>query len=59
MSETITTFVGLDVHKESIAIAVALQGRTAPRFVGTCAAELKEVLKSLSHLGSPAQMLVV
>ena len=35
MKETITSFVGLDVHKDSIAIAVAEAGRQAPRFVGT------------------------
>jgi hypothetical protein len=32
MSENITAFVGLDVRKESIAIAVAQPGRGAPRF---------------------------
>jgi transposase len=35
MKETITSFVGLDVHKDSIAVAVAEAGRQAPRFVGT------------------------
>src|SRR5882757_796667 len=35
MKETITSFVGLDVHKDSIAIAVAQAGRQAPRFIGT------------------------
>ena len=28
-------FVGLDVHKDSIAMGVAEAGREAPRFVGT------------------------
>ena len=34
MKETITAFVGLDIHKDTIAIAVAEAGR-APRFIGT------------------------
>ena len=59
MSEVITTFVGLDVHKDSIAVAVAEQGRAAPRFIGTCGPALGEVLKTLSHLGKPRHMLVV
>ena len=59
MSENITAFVGLDVHKESIAIAVAEPGRAAPRFIGTTGPGLAEVHKALSHLGPPAQLLVV
>ena len=35
MKEAITSYVGLDIHKDSIAIAIAQAGRTAPRFVGT------------------------
>ena len=59
MSEGITTFIGLDVHKESIAIAVACVGREAPRFVGTIGPSLKELLKALSHLGAAPHMLIV
>jgi transposase len=59
MSEGITTFVGLDVHKESIAIAVAVLGREAPRFIGTTGPSLKELLKALSHLGTAQQMHIV
>lgn len=59
MSENITAFIGLDVHKESIAIAVAKPGRAAPRFVGTTGPTLAEVQKALSHLGMPGQLLVV
>ena len=59
MSEDITAFVGLDVHKESIAIAVAEPGRAAPRFVGTTGPALAEVHKALSHLGTPRRLVVV
>ena len=58
MENDITVFVGLDVHKESIAVAVATTGRAAPRFVGTCGANLKELLKVLAHLGTPGATLL-
>jgi transposase len=59
MNEGITAFVGLDVHKESIAIAVALSGRAAPRFLGTTGPVLAEVEKALSHVGAARQLLIV
>jgi len=52
----ITAYVGLDVHKDSIAVAVAAPGRAAPRFVGTTGPRLAELTKALSHLGKPAQL---
>lgn len=58
MRDDITAFVGLDVHKDTIAIAVATPGRDAPRFVGTTGPQLAELLKALAHLGAPAQMLL-
>ena len=59
MSEVTTAFVGLDVHKDSIAIAVAEPGREAPRFLGTTGPVVAEVEKALSHCGTPAQLLIV
>lgn len=59
MSEGITAFVGLDVHKESIAIAVAQPGRAAPRFMGTTGPVRAEVEKALAHLGAPEDLLIV
>jgi transposase len=56
MDDDITGYVGLDVHKNSIAVAVAERGRAAPRFVGTTGPQLFELLKALSHLGTPAQL---
>lgn len=58
MNEDITGYVGLDVHKDSIAVAVASPGRDAPRFVGTTGPELSELLKALSRLGRPDQLLL-
>lgn len=58
MDNDITAYVGLDVHKDSIAIAVATPGRAAPRFVGTTGPELAELVKALSHLGRPGQLLL-
>jgi transposase len=58
MNDDITVFVGLDVHKDSIAIAAAEVGRAEPRFVGTCGAELRELLKGLCGLGAPGHTLI-
>lgn len=59
MKETITSFVGLDVHKDSIAVAVAQAGRQAPRFVGTVAPRLPSLHKVLRELGRASRTLVV
>ena len=59
MEEFISSFVGLDVHKDSIAIAVAEDGREAPRFVGTVGYEIKQLLKALHSAGKPESQLVV
>lgn len=47
MKETITSYVGLDFHKDSIAIAIAAAGRAAPRFVGTIHPSPAELCKAL------------
>ena len=59
VEEFISSFVGLDVHKDSIAIAVAEDGREAPRFVGTVGHEIKQLLKALHSVGKPESQLVV
>ena len=51
-------FVGLDVHKETIAIAVADRGTSAPRSLGVIRNDLDELRKALRRLGSPAQLSV-
>ena len=59
MKETITSFVGLDVHKESIAIAVAEAGRQAPRFIGTVIPSLRSLQSALRKINSASRTLVV
>ena len=59
MKETITSFVGLDVHKDSIAIAVAEAGRQPPRFIGTVVPRLASLHKALRAIGRASRTLVV
>ena len=59
MKETITSFVGLDVHKDSIAVAVAEAGRQAPRFIGTVVPRLSSLHKVLREIGQVSSTLVV
>jgi hypothetical protein len=59
VSESITSFVGLDVHKDSTAIAEADAGRETPRFIGTVGPDLGQLLKALKSLGKRETMLVV
>ena len=59
MKETITSYIGLDIHKDSVAIAVAEAGRTAPRFVGTTPSDLASVCKALTRCTKRSSTLVV
>jgi transposase len=59
VNDFITAYVGLDVHKDSIAIAVAENGRELPRFVGTVGSETTQLLKALKSLGTPESQLIV
>ena len=59
MEEVSTVFVGLAVHAQSTAIAVAHAGRDAPRFVGTVGARSSELIKALGKLGEPSTLLIV
>jgi transposase len=59
MHESITAYVRLDVHKDSIAVAVAGNDREVPHFVGTVRPDVKQVRKALSRYGSPSSLQVV
>lgn len=59
MDEGIKFFVGLDVHKESITVAVAEVGRAPARLVGSIAHEVGKLRKLLARYGEPAQVQVV
>ena len=59
MNEDIKFFVGLDVHKDSIAVAVAEAGREPARLVGSMAHDIGRLRKLLGRYGEPAQVQVV
>lgn len=51
-SERYALYVGLDVHKETIAVAVAYPGRTAPGYRGEIANTAKAVSKLVGRLSA-------
>jgi len=59
MEQGIKLYVGLDVHKDSIAIAVAEAGRSAGRVVGQIVHDVPKLLKALARLGEPGALHVV
>lgn len=59
MEQVIKVYVGLDVHKDSIAIAAAEAGRTPARLVGQIAHDVPKLLKALARLGDPGALHVV
>jgi transposase len=59
MDEVIKFFVGLDAHKDSIAVAVCEAGREPSRFVGTLGPDVQGVLKTLRKYGPARQVSVV
>ncbi len=59
MAEDIKFFVGLDVHKDTIAVAVAEAGRAPARLVGSIAHDMGKLLKVLARYGAPRQLQVV
>ncbi len=59
MSANIKAFIGLDVHKDSIAIAYAnAESREPPRFLGTTPYSVISLTKALAKIGKPAQLSV-
>src|ERR1700690_168100 len=59
MDERIKFFVGLDVHKDTIAIAVADAGRAPARLIGSIAHDVTKLVKLLARHGEPGQVHVV
>ena len=59
MNKAITSFVGLDVHHDSIAVAVAAMGREEPHFVGTVVPQWATLGKALNRLGRRETLQVV
>jgi Transposase and inactivated derivatives len=49
--QSVTKYIGLDVSKESIAVAIADAGREEPRFYGMITNSEKTLLSCLSRLG--------
>lgn len=59
MSERITSFVGLDIHIDSVAIGVAPRGRQEPHFVGTVPPQWGSLSKALGRLGKAEALQIV
>lgn len=59
MDKAIKVYVGLDVHKDTIALAVAEAGRSAGRAVGTLPHDVGRLVKALSRYGQPDEVHVV
>jgi len=59
MEEGIKFFVGLDVHKDSIAVGVAEAGREPARVLGRIPHDVGKLLKLLARYGEPVAVQVV
>jgi transposase len=59
VKEPITSYIGLDIHKESIAMAIADADRAAPRFIGTINAVPAELCKAMRRVCDKDSALVV
>lgn len=59
MDESIKFFIGLDAHKDNIAVAACEAGREPSRFVGTLGPDVQGVLKTLRKYGPVPQVSVV
>ncbi|QAA21476.1 IS110 family transposase [Sporolactobacillus terrae] len=53
-----TKYVGLDVSKEKIAVAVAEEGRNQPQYIAMIPYRPEAIRKQMSRLGDPSQLRV-
>ena len=51
-----TKYIGLDVHKDSIAVGIADSGRSAPRAYGQISGDPDAVLKLAKKIGTPKEI---
>src|SRR5215472_14416832 len=59
MKETITSYIGLDIHKDMTAIALAKAGRAKPEFIRETPTTPAGLAKALRRICDPDQALVV
>ncbi len=59
MDESSKVYVGLDVHKDTIAIAQAAPGRDPTRLMGEIAHDVNRLIRKLQPLGDPAGVRIV
>lgn len=59
MEERTKIYVGLDVHKDSIIVAVAEPGRAPARLIVKLEHDVNRLVKVLAKIGKPAQLHVV
>jgi len=59
MEERTKFFIGLDVHKDTIAVAVAEAGRTPGRLIGNIAHDVTKLRKLLARYGEASALQVV
>ncbi|CEP67356.1 Transposase, IS111A/IS1328/IS1533, N-terminal, partial [Moorella glycerini] len=53
-----TTYVGLDVHKDSISVAIAKAGREEAENLGSIANEPEAIAKLVRRLRQPVEKLI-
>ncbi len=59
MEERSKFHVGLDVHKDSISVAVAEPGRAPGRLIGKVTHDVPKLLKALAKIGTAEQLHLV